>query len=172
MGTGAETEAELSAMLEAAARAEEKAAAEALAQAEAIATAAAQEAAAVAAVAAARPSNRGGSRVRGQGGKQGGVSEKAETSWETAWMQLDSQNVSAEGGSTGSGSQALAVAGNTVEESTTAVDDDYNNGQALPSEDAFIPCINLVVAYFTKAHWRELASNFSFDEIDIDGEKI
>jgi hypothetical protein len=35
------------------------------------------------------------------------------------------------------------------------------------NEDAFIPCLNLAVSFFTKEQWRRLA--FSFDEIDTDG---
>ena len=37
------------------------------------------------------------------------------------------------------------------------------------NEDAFIPCLNLAVSFFTK-QWRRLA--FSFDEIDTDNGKI
>jgi len=40
--------------------------------------------------------------------------------------------------------------------------------RAIPSEDAFIPAFNLVLAFFTKAHWRGLASSFTFDDLDRD----
>jgi len=45
-----------------------------------------------------------------------------------------------------------------------------SGGVGLPSEDAFIPLVNLCVAHFSRAHWRDIAAQASFHELDSDGE--
>jgi hypothetical protein len=79
----------------------------------------------------------------------------SETTWESAWLHV--------------GDLASDHDHHDDEADAGRGANDESSSVALPSEDAYIPCINLVVAHFTKAHWRELASALSFDEIDTDG---
>jgi len=102
---------------------------------------------------------------------QGGV-ENEESLWENLWMRFGSLVGKARHGSNAATepmlplaaplpsvpvtAAAAAVPSRTLEESS----------RLLPADDTFMPCLNIVVSYFTKAHWRELAATFTFDEID------